>query len=262
MVGRVVVTTDVSARKVNADLEKAKEAAEAANQAKSAFFASMSHELRTPLNHIIGYSEMLMEDAELNQHSDLYAQDLKKVHDAGKTLLHIISQVLALAKLEAGQVSIQPEEFALDSLIEDICIHEQAMLEQNGNTLQRYLPEERIIMHSDPHKLRQALSHILNNAARFTKGGLIMVRAKVVGNRVEIQIEDTGEGMSNHQLDQLFKSFANADNTNRRKNEGLGLSLATAHQLISLLGGSIGVNSTIGAGSVFTVQLPAKILEE
>jgi signal transduction histidine kinase len=258
VVGRVLVTTDVSARKMTDDLEKAKEAAEAANQAKSAFFASMSHELRTPLNHIIGYSEMLLEEVESNNHIDTYADDLKKVHGAGKTLLHIITQILELAKLEAGRVRVQPEEFLLELLIEDIAMHVQPTLEEHGNALNLELPEEKTSMCSDPHKLRQALVHLLNNAARFTQDGQITVRVESNSKAelVKIEIEDTGPGIPEDKLKDLFRSFANTEGTIRMNNDGLGLGLATAHQLACLLGGEIDVRSQIGQGSTFTLNIP------
>jgi signal transduction histidine kinase len=221
----------------------------------------MSHELRTPLNHIIGYSEILMEETEFNQHEELYTGDLKKVHGAGKTLLHIITQILELAKLEAGRVSVQPEEFALNSLIEDVSMHGHGVVEKNNNTLTLDLPAEKVMMVSDPHKLRQSLVHLLNNAAQFTQEGQITIRAISQSDLAKIEIEDTGEGIPSSQLENLFQSFANSENVTRQKNEGLGLGLATAHQLIRLLGGTIQVRSEIGEGSTFTVQVPLKVKE-
>ena len=259
VIGRVLVATDVSARKQAADLEKAKEAAEAANQAKSAFFASMSHELRTPLNHIIGYSEMLIEEVDFNQHTEFYESDLRKVHQAGKTLLQIITQILDLAKLEAGRVRAEPEKFALNALIEDIAVHMQPLLDDSGNALKLDLPTEPIEMVSDPYKLRQLLVHVMDNAARFTQNGRITVRVIPTADLLNIEVEDTGDGIPDEQLEVLFRSFANTDHTNRKDNQGLGLGLAAAHQLACLLGGEISVRSAIGQGSTFTVQVPREL---
>jgi PAS domain S-box-containing protein len=254
--GRVLVTSDVTHRKLAGDLQKAKETAEAASRAKSAFLASMSHELRTPLNHITGYSELLMEEVELNQHQHLYTADLHKIHRAGAHLLSIITQILELARLEAGMVVLQPEPVSLRALAHEVVQGVLPLAEQNGSQVQIQLPEQDVHITTDPHRLRQVLAGLLDNAARFTSGGQILFSLCRLEHEVVLEVQDTGPGIPPEQLGTLFEAFSNPDSASRSSSQGLGLGLAAAQHLARLMDGEIRVRSEPGRGSAFTLHLP------
>lgn len=262
MTGRVVVASDVTDRKSAADLEKAKQTAEASSQAKSAFLASMSHELRTPLNHIIGYGEMLIEEVQTNKHVDLYEADLKKIHAAGKHLLALITSILEISKLEAGMVKPQPETFSLIAFLEEIASHARMDVEKNGNRFLCQFPKEDVTLQTDPAKLRQALINLMNNAGKFTSNGQVelIAAAGEDPDHLTLSVRDTGIGIAPARIQNLFEAFAIPDTTKRNRAENLGLGLATARHLCKLLGGDISVESAAGRGSTFHITIP-KILD-
>jgi signal transduction histidine kinase len=259
MNGRIIVTSDVTAREMAAELQKAKERAEAASQAKSAFLASMSHELRTPLNHIIGYSEILLEDAADHQAGE-YAEDLRKIQSAGRHLLGMITQILELSKLEAGMTAVQLEDFDPGALLEDAAMAVQMLVEQNGNTLVLDLAKAGPSLRNDPTKLRLALLALLSNAARFTRQGRVSIaahRIEAAGvEQLQVEVADTGPGIPPERMETLFTAFATPDHTKRSKDEGLGLGLATAWHLCRLMGGALSAASEVGQGSTFIIAIP------
>jgi signal transduction histidine kinase len=254
--GRVLVTSDVTSQKLTADLQKAKETAEASSLAKSAFLASMSHELRTPLNHIIGYSELLQEEVEANRHQDLYCDDLQKIHHSGKHLLDIITQILELARLEARMVALNKETFPLPDLVEDVITQIQPLLEKNNSQLGLKLPDDKLQIYADLAKIRQVIYNVLHNAVRFTEQGRVDVEVGAQDGMAFIRVQDSGPGIPPERLATIFEAFANPESASRKKTEGLGLGLATAQQFARLMNGEIGVVSKVGRGSTFTIQLP------
>jgi signal transduction histidine kinase/CheY-like chemotaxis protein len=233
--------------------------AAAANRAKSTFLASMSHELRTPLNAIIGYSEMLKEETVDLGHAD-FAQDLERIHRAGRNLLTLINDILDLSKIEAGRMELLPEVCDLPDLVRETAVGVQPLVEQNGNRLTVDCPDEVGAMRADVTRLRQILLNLLGNAAKFTERGEIRlaVRAETEQEQewITFAVSDTGIGMTEEQQARLFREFTQADASTTRRYGGTGLGLAIARRLCDLMGGTISARSEYGAGSTFTVRLP------
>jgi signal transduction histidine kinase/DNA-binding response OmpR family regulator len=247
-------------------LAEAKEAADAANQAKSQFLASMSHELRTPLNAIIGYSEMLEEVAVEDQHPG-YVADLQKIQAAARHQLLLINDILDLSKIEAGKMALHLEEFDVTRLIGEIAATVQPLVARKGNQLDVQCAPDLGLMRSDLTRLRQILFNLLSNAAKFTEQGRLTLRAARLLNPpatangpptpvISLAVADTGIGMSPEQLARLFQPFSQADVATTRKYGGTGLGLALCRRFTEMLGGTITVASQPGKGTVFTVTLP------
>lgn len=246
-----------------ASLRAAREAAESASVSKSQFLASMSHELRTPLNAIIGYSEILLEEAEADARSTDIA-DIQRVLSAARQLLHLINDILDLSKIEAGRMEVSVSAFDVASLIDESVATVRPSIEKNGNVLKLALEEGLGQAHSDSFKLNQCLLNLLANAAKFTNQGEIVVRARrrreAGGDWIDIDVSDTGIGMTEDQVGRLFSAFTQADATTARRFGGTGLGLAITRRMMQLLGGDVSVVSTHGHGSTFTLCLPARLL--
>lgn len=257
--------------KENKRLRQEKKEAEAANRAKSVFLANMSHELRTPLNAIIGYSEILLEDSRDLGYED-FVHDLHNIHTAGRHLLSIINDILDLSKIEAGKMEIHLESLNIIALIENVVSTIQPMVEQNGNTLEVICENNLEVIVADPNKMRQVILNLLSNAAKFTANGKISLNVKIVENNGEfvqensgvnsdnkmliISVADTGIGISEEQIHNLFQPFIQADNSTTRKYGGTGLGLAISRHFCKMMGGDIGVVSEVNKGSIFTVKVP------
>jgi PAS domain S-box-containing protein len=258
--GAVCVATDIThLKRAEASLREAKELAEEANLAKSRFLANMSHELRTPLNAVIGYAEMLMEEAdERGLHDGL--DELRKIQFAGKHLLGLISDILDLSKIEAGRMDIHLETFDVADMVEAVLSTVRPQLDKSGNRLEVQCPQDIGFVHADLTKVRQILINLLSNAAKFTQKGVVRLTvARVLhdGQRMlQFIVADTGIGMSPKQLAQLFQAFTQGDPSTARRFGGTGLGLAISRAFCEMLGGSIDVTSQVGVGSAFTVRLP------
>ena len=257
--------------KENKRLKQEKNEAEAANRAKSVFLANMSHELRTPLNAIIGYSEIMLEDAQDLGYED-FIHDLNNIHTAGKHLLSIINDILDLSKIEAGKMEIHFESLNILVLIDNVLSTIQPMIEKNGNTLEVICEDNLQSIISDPNKMRQVILNLLSNAAKFTENGKISLKVKVVqndnyltsknpglnscNNLLILSVADTGIGISQEQMENLFQPFTQADNSTTRKYGGTGLGLAISRHFCKMMGGDITVASEVNQGSIFTVTIP------
>lgn len=257
------VSHDVTAQKqYETELFEAKNAAEAANRAKSSFLASMSHELRTPLNAILGYSEML-EDVALDKEYTDIARDLQRITTAGQHLLTLINDVLDLSKIEAGKTNLYLEQFVISDLINVVIHASQSLVEQNNNQLEVSLAPSLGLMYGDVVKVRQILLNLLSNAAKFTRQGRIHIKVErepaSPSDLIIFTVSDTGIGMTPDEMSRIFQAFTQADSSTTRQYGGTGLGLTISHRFCELLGGTIMVDSQPDVGSTFTVTLPAVI---
>lgn len=240
------------------EAQRARHDAEAANRTKSAFLANMSHELRTPMNAIIGYSEMLIEEAEEIDQPGLIP-DLRKIRNSGRHLLDLINDILDISKIEAGKMVVYCETFDIEAMIRDVLGTVDPLIKKNKNRLHIDLPPSLGTMHSDPTKVRQTLINLLGNAAKFTSEGTITLSASLTPEtpgHLHISITDTGIGMTPEQLSKLFQVFTQADPSTTRKFGGTGLGLAISKRFCHMIGGDITVESEVGRGSTFHVTLP------
>jgi len=263
-----------AAERARLSAEEAKDAAEEASRTKSQFLANMSHELRTPMNAIIGYSEMLQEEAEdLGQKG--FIPDLQKIHGAGKHLLGLINDILDLSKVEAGKMTLFLEDCDVARLVNEVAATVQPLVAKNGNTLEVRCPANLGFMRADVTKVRQTLFNLLSNASKFTEKGTITLEVRreegepnrdrshlsALTSHFVFQIRDTGIGMTPDQMANLFQAFTQADASTTRKFGGTGLGLAISRKFCRLMGGDIKVTSVPGQGSTFTVTLPAQVSE-
>ena len=240
------------------ELRVARDKAEQANRSKSVFLANMSHELRTPLTAIIGYSEILEDDAGEMGLED-FLPDLRKIKSAGKHLLGLINSILDLSKVESGKMELYIESFDLHSLVSEVASTVAPLMEKNGNTLTVHAAEDLGEVHADLTKTRQILFNLLSNASKFTEQGRVSLEVqRSIGNggQFVFVVSDSGIGMSPDQLQRLFKPFSQADASTARNYGGTGLGLALCKRFCQFMGGRITVDSELGKGTTFTVRLP------
>ncbi len=257
----IAIEQDITLRKhAEAELRRARDAAEAANRAKTLFLANMSHELRTPLNAVIGFTNILLK----NKEGKLDANDLgflERIAANGKHLLGMIGQVLELSDIETHRVQLQSAPAALDRLILEVIAGFGPQLRDRPITLSAGLPDRIAPLKTDAAKFKQVLDILIGNALKFTERGSIVVRVAVdetTRQPVRVDVTDTGIGIPQDRLAAIFEAFQQADVGMTRKYGGVGLGLTLAKALCHLMGCRIEVRSETGKGSVFSVILPSR----
>lgn len=244
----------------NRQLEWQSAELEKASRLKSEFLAAMSHELRTPLNVIIGYSS-LMRERIYGELSDAQDETLQKVYSTSQHLLALINDVLDLSKIEAGKMPLHIDGIDLNAMITELSETVMPMVRKKKLDYRTEFGPDVPRIFTDPTKLKQILLNLLSNAIKFTAGGTVNVRTMLLesGDRVQIAVTDSGIGIRPEYLDVIFEDFRQLDQSHTREYGGTGLGLSITKNLLSLLGGTITVESKFGDGSRFTVELPVRL---
>jgi signal transduction histidine kinase len=264
---RNLVSMQDRLRKVNADLDrKVDELAQAnmalyeSNRLKGDFLATMSHELRTPLNSILGFSEVLLSDGQLN---DRQLRWVRNIQSSGERLLNLINDILDLAKIEAGKMQVRLTDFSVYDVCEGVLTMFRPLAEKKNIDLASQLEPGIPVLRQDGGKLQQILSNLLSNAVKFTpEGGRVVLRVEAQPQLVVFTVSDTGVGIAAEEQDLVFEKFRQGANPLTREHAGTGLGLSIVRELSHLLGGEVTLESELGRGSTFTVRLPQQLSSE
>lgn len=258
VVSSVVIFQNITIRKqTETELIRARQAAEAANQAKSAFLANMSHELRTPLNAILGFAQILLSDSQLTK---VQYNQVQRILSGGEYLLTLINDILDLAKVEAGRFELLPEIWNTQGFFQDLEHIFKLRAEQKDiffrHEVVGTLPQS---LYADDKRLRQILINLLGNALKFTANGTVTLRTYFVEDKLCLDVSDTGMGITPTDLKKIFQPFQQFGE-DRYKAQGTGLGLAITQRLVAAMGGELSVDSLWGQGSTFHVKIPVEVV--
>ena len=220
----------------------------------------MSHELRTPLNAILGYAELLF-DGIYGQLPDRPREVLERIQNNGKHLLALINDVLDLAKIEAGQITLTLEDYSLPEVVKSVVTATEPLATAKGLKFTAVLEELMPMAHGDARSVSQILLNLVGNAIKFTDQGEVEIRAKTDEGQFVLTVRDTGPGIPDADQERIFGEFQQIDNSNTRKKGGTGLGLAISKRMVEMQGGTISVDSVLGQGSTFRVVLPVHVDE-
>jgi len=251
---QVFVIQDEQAEKHAAELEQALERARAAEKARSLFFSIVSHDIRTPLNAILGYSELLQNDATSQAERDVA---LKSISASGTTLLQLVNDVLDLAKIDAGKMTLQPEPVLLNQLTDEVFSSFWRAADEKGIKLVNNTEDVPTVM-IDGHRFRQVLFNLIGNAVKFTKRGSVTVSASYSGETLDVSVSDTGCGIAPDMLTRILDPFVQVQDPTHAADRagGTGLGLSICKRLVDAMGGELYVESELGKGSTFRAHIP------
>jgi signal transduction histidine kinase len=223
---------------------------------KSEFLANMSHELRTPLNAVTGYTELIQEGL-AGPVTERQEGFLEKVKANARHQLRVIEEILEYSRMEGGREEVRVQRVDLSDQLREVASFIEPLAREKNLGFRLRAPSEPLNVETDPAKLRHILLNLLSNAVKFTERGDIELRARVSDGTLEIQVADTGVGIRPEDQEKVFEAFAQLEEATTREKGGTGLGLAVARRLARMLGGDVSVESEVGRGSTFTVDLPA-----
>ncbi len=246
-------------------IQQAHEELRELDRLKTQFLANMSHELRTPLNSIIGFSRVMLKEI-TGPLNDSQAHDLSIIHSSGRHLLGLINDILDMSKIEAGKMEINPEYISMVEIIDGVMASGQGLIDEKPVQIFKEIEESLPPVYGDPTRVRQVLLNLVSNAAKFTAEGSITIRARYFGYdpeshqppRVQVEVQDTGIGVAEEDMDKLFEAFQQVDGSTTRAVGGTGLGLPISKNFVEMHGGRMWVESVVGTGSTFLFTIPTQ----